>query len=124
MTTGRHPRTAPPQPQATIADARRRREETAALTAQARQAVRHATALLTQGNAILESAVAITEMVLSRRRIALAAPVAARFNTDEFGSTGIELVVELADPTAVPIAERAIRERFGGEGRADRVVVM
>lgn len=124
MTTGRHPTTAAPQLQMTIADARRRRQDAAALTAQARQAVRHATTLVKQGNAILESAVAITEMVLSRRRIALAAPVAAKFNTDEFGSTGIELVVELADPTAVPIAEQAIREHFGGEGRADRLVVM
>lgn len=75
------------------------------------------------GNALLESAVAITEEILEWRQISLANPIAARFRTDERGSTGIEITVELADPTKAAAAREVLTERFGGEVRCDRLIV-
>ena len=74
-------------------------------------------------NAILDSAEAITAEELAQRRIDLAEPVAARFQTDDAGNTGIELRVRLLDPTRTAAARAAIAERFGGIARCDAVIV-
>ena len=105
------------------ARSRQRREEAAALQAVSRQAQRRASALVEAGNAILDSAIAITVEVLARREIALAQPVGARFLTNERGSTGVELDVRLKDPAEALAAKRAIVERFAGEAHCDRLIV-
>ena len=76
-----------------------------------------------QPNAILGSAEAITSEELAQRRIALAEPVCATFQTDEAGNTGIELRVRLLDPAHVATARAAIAERFGGIARCDALIV-
>lgn len=78
---------------------------------------------VTNENPILLSAVAIIETVLTRRGLALAEPVAARFRTDERGSTGVEVTVRLRDPQRAALARRAITERFGGESHTDRLII-
>ncbi|HEX6022324.1 MAG TPA: hypothetical protein VFZ00_10040 [Solirubrobacter sp.] len=100
-----------------VGDAREERAAAAALRAEAGQARRRA-------NAILDSAVAIVETVLERRGITLAEPVAAKFRTDESGSGGIEISVRLKEPDRAPFARSAIIERFGGESRSDRLIVV
>jgi hypothetical protein len=106
-----------------VALARARREEAAALRAESRQAQRQAHALREAGSAILDAAVAIADQVLARRRLALAEPVAARFQTDEHGSSGIEITVRLRDPSHAAPARQALMERFGGVGASDSLVV-
>jgi hypothetical protein len=111
------------QVRAAVVAAGRQRDGAAALCAEHQQAGRRASALVRQANAILDSAVAITEAVLARRRIALAEPVGAEFRADEHGSHGIEITIRLEDPARAPAARRAIIERFRGEARCDRVIV-
>jgi hypothetical protein len=110
-------------PEQLLAAALERREEAAALIAERRLASRRARALVQQKNAILDSAVAIVEAVLARRRIALAEPVAAAFRDDGHGSHGIELTVRVQDPASAPAARHALVERFGGEAPCDRLIV-
>jgi hypothetical protein len=107
-----------------VVTARRQRQDAAALRAEHRQASRQARELVREANAILDSAAAITEAVLARRRIALAQPVAAAFRADEHGSHGIELTVRVKDPASAAAARRAIIERFGGEARSDHLIVV
>ena len=78
---------------------------------------------VTESNAILGSAEAITSDELAQRRIELAAPVTARFQTDDAGNTGIELTVRLMDSSHAAAAAAAIAERFGGIGRCDALIV-
>jgi hypothetical protein len=77
----------------------------------------------TPDNPILGSAEAITTEELAQRRIQLAEPVTARFQTDDTGSTGIELRVRLQDPSRIRAARAALARRFGGESRCDRLIV-
>jgi hypothetical protein len=79
-------------------------------------------ALSGEANLLLQSAVAIIETILASRGVALAAPVAARFRTDELGSSGIEVSVRLKDPEAAAIVRSAITERFG-ESCSDSLVI-
>jgi hypothetical protein len=65
------------------------------------------------GNALLDTAASLAAAIMARRGLALARPVAARFETSERGSTGIELAVKLADPRRKREAADAIREHFG-----------
>ena len=71
-----------------LARAREQREAAAALRAQSAHARRQAGALGDEAIVLLDSAVAIIETALARRGIALAEPVAAKFRTDELGSSG------------------------------------
>jgi hypothetical protein len=107
----------------TIATALERRDEAGALRAESRQALRHAQALLEASSAILDAAIAITGEILARRRIALVEPVGARFQTDEHGSSGIELTVKLEDPLQAGAVKQALIERFGGEAHSDSLIV-
>jgi hypothetical protein len=106
-----------------VALARERRDEAAALRAESRQAQRHARALREDRHAILDAVVTITNEVLARRRLAPAEPVVAKFQTDERGSSGIEIIVTLEDPTYAALARRAIIERFGGQASTDSIIV-
>jgi hypothetical protein len=74
-------------------------------------------------NAILDSAVAITARELAQCRIELSEPVAARFQTDAAGNTGVELTVRLQDPTRAAVARAAIAGRFGGVCACDSLIV-
>ena len=74
-------------------------------------------------NAILDGAVAITTEVLARGRLALAGPVVAKFQTGDHGSTGVELIVWLKDPSRAAAAKKLITERFGGECRSDTLTI-
>ena len=74
-------------------------------------------------NAILDSAEAITSDELAQRRIELAEPVSAKFQTDDAGNTGIELTVRLIDSGSIAAARAAIAERFGGIARCDALIV-
>src|SRR5262245_45823894 len=105
------------------ADSRRQREEAAALRAESRQARHQAETLIDEHHTLLDAAVALIAEALERRRIAVREPVAARFQTDEHGSTGIEVTVRLEDPATAGAARRAIDERVGGEVRLDNVIL-
>jgi hypothetical protein len=108
---------------AVLARSREEREAAAALRAESVQARRRARALSGEANVLLDSAVAIIEAVLARRGIALAEPVAAKFRTDDLGSSGIEISVRLKDPKTAAIAKSAITERLGGHSRSDSLLI-
>jgi hypothetical protein len=74
-------------------------------------------------NAILRAAASIVTDVLAKQGHALAAPVRARFRTSPHGSTGVELTVELDDPSRVKTVIAAIAEHFGGEAAVDVIRV-
>jgi hypothetical protein len=129
MTSGDHnridPQSSPTHDQlaAMVSQARRQRELAAAVRAESEQAQRQTRTLRSETSAILASAVAIIESVLERHGIGLAEPVAAKFRTDELGSTGIEVSLRLIEPDAAALARKAIIERLGGESRSDRVII-
>jgi hypothetical protein len=74
-------------------------------------------------NALLESAGAVIASFLKRRGFALAAPVDARFQTGEHGSSGIGVTIALQDPSEAPAALAAIHEHFRCGGGVDAVTV-
>ena len=84
------------------------RAEAAAPRAESQQAVRH-------GNILLETAASIVARIMARRGLALAQPVAARFQSDARGSTGIDLSIKLVDPADAGAAAAALHEDFGAQ---------
>jgi hypothetical protein len=98
---------------AAVARAEQRREEALAPNAEGQHATCHARASQRHGNVLLDTAAAIVARIMTSRGFALAQPVAARFQTDAGGSTGIELAVKLADPGNAGAATAAIAEHFG-----------
>jgi len=99
----------------------RLRNDAAALSAQSRQARRHAAEVCDEANAILDAAVLLVTDCLRRQGFALLAPVVASFRMAESGSTGIEIAVRLKDPSHAADAVAAIVERF--PDRLSEVVV-
>jgi hypothetical protein len=73
------------------------------------------------GNAILDTVATMTTHVLKRKGFELRAPIAVRFRTAEGGSTGVEIVVRLSDPSQCEAATAAIVDRF--PDRLSEVVV-
>ena len=108
---------------AAVAVAHALHESAATLRAQGRRARARARSVPAGSNAILDSATAIASKELADRRIALAEPVAARFQTDEAGNTGVELTVKLRDPARTIAARDAITRRFGGQSACDTLHV-
>jgi hypothetical protein len=74
-------------------------------------------------NAILESAGAVIASFLKGRGFALAAPVTARFLTGAHGSSGVDVIIALEDPSEAPAARAAIYEHFPVNGGVDAVTV-
>jgi hypothetical protein len=74
-------------------------------------------------NALLESAGAVIASFLKGRGFALAAPVDARFQTSEHGSSGVDVTIALQDPSEAPAARAAIREHFRVGAGVDAVTV-
>jgi hypothetical protein len=105
------------------AQSRRRREEAAALRAEARQAIRRAHALGSERGAILDAVITLVGEIVERRGFALAEPVAAGFRVAENGSTGIEISVKLQDQDQVPAARAELVERLGGDSNVDSIDV-
>src|SRR3954453_4917936 len=71
------------------------RERAAAVRAESRQAQRRAAQLRHESNAILDTAALLVTEVLQRQRIALLAPVVARFRGAEGGHTGVAVAGDL-----------------------------
>ena len=88
------------------------REDAAALRGESRQARRHAADICSETNAILDAVAEMMTRALDERGFRLLVPVAARFRTPEGGSTGVEVVVRLADPSHADAAKAALGERF------------
>ena len=88
------------------------REDAAALRAESRQARRHAADLRVESNAILDIVEELIARTLQVRGFVLRAPVAANFRTQAGGSTGVEVVVHLKDPSCADAAKAALVERF------------
>jgi hypothetical protein len=95
-----------------LSRAREAREATAALCGEAAQAHRHAAELRAESNAILDAVSEMMAHLLRRRGFSLGAPVAASFRTQPSGSTGIEVLVRLSDPSHANAARTALLESF------------
>lgn len=67
-------------------------------------------------SAVLRSTATLVSSLLRRHDFTLAAPVQARFRTDEHGSSGIAVTVRLLDPVRVGAARALLLERFGDAG--------
>jgi hypothetical protein len=74
-------------------------------------------------NALLESAGAMIASFLKGRGFALAAPVDARFQTTEHGSSGVDVTIALEDPSKAAAARAAIHEHFRCGSGVDAVTV-
>jgi hypothetical protein len=92
--------------------AREAREAAAALRGESRQARRHAADVRAETNAILDTVAELVARALQGRGFDLRAPVAARFQLEPSGSTGVEIVVQLEDPSHAAAARAAVLERF------------
>ena len=101
--------------------ARQVRAEAAALRAESRQARHHAAEIHRETNAILDAVAAMMTHVLRRKGFELRAPIAVGFRIGESGSTGVQIVVRLRDPSQREAATAAIVERF--PDRLSEVVV-
>ena len=97
---------------ASFRGAQEAREGAAALRGESRQARRHAAEIRAETNAILDTVAEMVARALRVRGFALRAPVAASFRTDHGGSTGIEIVVRLEDPSHADAAKAALDQRF------------
>jgi hypothetical protein len=87
-------------------------------------ALRRARALHHQENVLLETAASFVATIMASRGFALAQPVSASFQTDTHGSTGIDLMVNLADAREVGAATAAIHQHFGADaGSVDAIRV-
>jgi len=74
-------------------------------------------------NVLLDSAASVVARILAQRGFGLAAPVRARFQTSDTGSTGVDVQVKLEDPSQAPAAKAAIRAHCGGECGVDVISV-
>ena len=63
---------------------------------------------------MLRSAAHMVSSLLRRHDFSLAKPVEARFCTNEHGSSGIAVTVQLRDPRHAGAARALLVERFGG----------
>jgi hypothetical protein len=97
---------------APLRGAREARENAVALRGESRQARRHAAEVRAETNAILDTVAQMMARTLRGRGFVLRAPVAARFRADRGGSTGVEIVVRLEDPSHADAAKAALVERF------------
>jgi hypothetical protein len=88
------------------------REDAAALRGESRQTRRRAAGLHAEANLILDTVAEMTARALETRGFELRAPVAARFRTARAGSTGVEVVVRLEDPSQANLAKAALAECF------------
>ena len=88
------------------------RENAAALRAESRRARRQAADVRAEANAILDGVGEMITHALRLRGFTLRAPVAATFRTDRGRSTGLEIVVQLEDPSHADAARAALSERF------------
>ena len=92
--------------------AREAREAAAALRGESEQLRRHSAEIRAESNAILDTVAEMMAHALRARGLALRAPVAARFRTRQCGSTGVEIVVRLEDPSHADAARAALVDRF------------
>jgi hypothetical protein len=97
---------------AVVHGAREAREDASARRGASRQARRHAPEIRAETNAILDAVADMMARVLRRRGFALRAPVAARFRIAPTGSTGVEIIVRLEDPSHAAAAKAALLDRF------------
>jgi hypothetical protein len=70
-------------------------------------------------SAVLRSAAHMVSSLLRRHDFSLAKPVEARFRTNEHGSSGIAVSVQLRDPRRAGAARDLLHQQFGGGGVDD-----
>jgi hypothetical protein len=82
------------------------------LRGDSRQRRRHAAELDAEANLILDTVAKMIAYALETRRFVLRTPVAAEFRKVRGGSTGVEIVVHLEDPSHADAARALLVERF------------